>query len=124
ALPFGRDWCADGPYADRLISRYPTVRTGRFGVNSLVTAPTEGLLTIPCRILKGSQIIDSVRDAIKHPAWLILSIGEIGESGLSKEDHSELLKYLGASRDVLDVAPVVQIVGRKRIALPSGAHLS
>lgn len=123
-LPLGKDLCADGPYTQAFIERYPVVRTGQFGVNSLLKPVERGLLTIPCRGSRVQQVIDAVREAMRMPAWLILSVGDVGEGGFSAEDHATLVKYLGSSLDVLDVAPVVHIARRERLVQPTPVHVS
>ncbi|MFX8508310.1 hypothetical protein ABTL86_19550, partial [Acinetobacter baumannii] len=81
-LPVGKDLCADGPYTEAFTSKYPVVRTGRFGVNSLLQPVENGLMTIPCRGSQVGQVIEAVREAMRMPAWLILSVGEVGGNGM------------------------------------------
>jgi hypothetical protein len=123
-LPIGKDLFADGPYTEAFIEKYPVVRTGRFGVNSLVKPVESGLLTIPCRGSHVSQVIDAVREAMRMPAWLILSVGEVGATGMTAEDHATLVSYLGRSKDVLDIGPVIEIARRERITNPTPVHIS
>lgn len=123
-LPVGRDECADGSFTEAFLERYPVVRTGRFGVNSLIQPVERGLATISCRGSRVEQVIEAVREAMRMPAWLILSVGDVGPGGMTAEDHATLVRYLGNSKDVLDVGPVVHIARREPLVSPAHAQVS
>lgn len=124
ALPLGVDACADGPYAHVVVEKYPVVRTGRFGVNSLLLGAGPGLLSVPCRGATADGVIEAVRGVVKRPAWLVVSVPELGPQGLSREAHKQLIGYLEESAELVEVEPIRQMAERKRKPLPSRVHLS
>lgn len=114
-MPWGEARCAaDTDYLPTVAHAFNVIRTGERGVNQPGEFDLKALRSLPMEDLTGSQLIEVCRLAIHQGGWSIFAFDGVGmgDRAVDAADHAELIEFLAASRDVVQVLPVITMAER------------